>query len=86
MLHAEHSVFYYEAKTDSKKQTITLKSDRDSTNQFHLKYNRKQGDLLELSGVFESDTIKGNFKIKRKNDFQLMKRKFNLIHEYPYNR
>lgn len=88
------TVFYSEKKyedfdieIDMKQQTIELKSKSDTLNVYKLKYRFYNDDkTMYLAGTFKTDSISTNFKVKRKEDFELVKRGFNWINKYPYNK
>lgn len=88
------TIFYDETKyedfdieIDMKDQTIQLKSKSDTLNVDKLKYRFSDDHkIMYLSGKFKTDSISVTFDVKRKEDFELVKRKFNWINEYPYNK
>lgn len=90
-----YATIFYDAKSyedfdteiDTTLQTIELKSQLDTLVVHTLKYRFADDDkTMYLSGLFKTDSISAQFNIKRKEDFELVKRSFNWINEYPYNR
>lgn len=41
---------------------------------------------MDFKGIFENDSISVQSSIKRKKEFELVKRSFNWISDYPYNK
>lgn len=77
----------FDTEIDITEQIILLKSKTDtlSTNKFKY-YFSDDNRTMYLSGKFETDSISATFSVKRKEDFELVKRNFNWISEYPYNK
>ena len=75
----------FESKVDTLKKEIFMRSFKDSTNTFTLKYARLDS-TMSFSGVIKGDTVKILSRPKYKSDFLLMNRGFHWINETPYNR
>src|SRR5690606_17387668 len=77
----------FDTEIDITEQIILLKSKTDtlSTNKFKY-YFSDDNRTMYLSGKFKTDSIAATFSVKRKEDFELVKRNFNWISEYPYNK
>src|SRR5690606_11950171 len=77
----------FDTEIDTTQQIIQLKSQSDTLIVHTLKYRFSDDDkTMYLSGLFKTDSISAQFDAKRKEDFELVKRSFNWINEYPYNR
>ena len=77
---------YYEPKVDTILKTITLSSYSDTSISYSFQYDASNEKKLMLFGKFKSDSISATFKIKRPNEYELVKRNFHWINEYPFNR
>ncbi len=80
------SILHYNIEIKPQKHEIDFKSQITSHSDFKLNYNQRRNGKLELYGKINSDSIYGKYIGKRKEDFELIKRKFNWISEFPYNR
>lgn len=77
----------FDVKVDTLKHIIQLKSKKDTLNISTLDYRfSDKNTKMYLTGIFQKDTVSITFNIKRKEDFELVDRKFNWINEYPYNK
>lgn len=76
----------YDANIDTSLRTIRLSPYSDTTITYNLKYYFTDENTFTISGQFRSDSISATFNIKRSDEYELVKRKFNWINEYPYNR
>ena len=77
----------FKYKIDTVQHSIQLQSIKDTLSISRLKYQFSDKDTrMQLSGIFKKDTISEKFTIKREEDFELVKRSFNWINEYPYNK
>lgn len=77
---------YYKTSVDTSLQTLSLSPYSDTTISYNLKYSFINEKAFTVSGQFRSDSISATFNVKRPDDYELVKRKFNWINEYPYNR
>jgi len=77
---------YYEPKIDTILKTITLSSYSDTSISYSFQYDAINEKKIMLFGKFKSDSISATFKIKRPNEYELVKRNFHWINEYPFNR
>lgn len=77
---------YYDTKIDTVAKTLKLKSYADTNQVFTLNYAFTNDNRFTISGLFRSDSISANFKVKRLEDYLLVKRGFHWINEYPFNR
>ncbi|HEY0262355.1 MAG TPA: hypothetical protein VGB95_04970, partial [Chitinophagales bacterium] len=77
---------FYKISVDPSSQIITFESYSDTTIAYNLKYRFISNKLFAVSGRFHSSDISATFRIKRINDYPLMKQRFHWINEYPYNR
>lgn len=75
---------WFKAAVNEDKQTIKLKSYRDSTNAGLLNYEQTD-NTFTLSGVLNGDTIDLQLSPKKKRDFELMGRGFHWVNEFPRN-
>lgn len=82
----EKEASFYELKVDTLERAFSLHSYEDSTAVHHFKYHFFEEAFCQIEGKFEQDSIKAIFKVKKKEDYQLVKRKFAWIQEYPFNR
>ncbi len=71
---------------DTVKQQIKFNFTGDTSQTFTFSYIQRDSNLLSLDGQFGADTLKIEFQTKQKEDFQLIRRKFRWISEYPFNR
>lgn len=77
---------YYKANIDTSAYVISLVPYSDTAISYNLKYNFINDKTFTFVGQFRSDSISATFKVKRPDDYELVKRGFNWINEYPYNR
>ena len=77
---------YYKLTVDTTLQVVNLIPYKDTSVTYTLNYNFITDKLFSLSGQFRSDSISATFKVKRKEEYELLKRGFNWVQEYPYNR
>ncbi|UNZ00180.1 DoxX family membrane protein [Zhouia spongiae] len=76
---------YYKNETDTTSRNLKLTLYRDSLSVYNLKY-QKSDSILNLEGTYLQDTLKIELTKKDHTQFRLLKRGFNWINEYPYNR
>ena len=77
----------YTYSLDSAKQQFTIKQREDTTIKYVFSTSKKAGpDILELWTVNRPDTLYLRLRKINVNDFPLLKRGFNWVNEYPYNR
>lgn len=81
----QNNTRYLSAELDTIEQVLTLKPFRDTVNAYRLAYEF-QGENLNLSGVFEGDTLQIETSYFNPRDFILVNRGFHWINEVPYNR
>ncbi|MFN3968379.1 DoxX family protein [Flavobacterium sp.] len=77
---------YYAVKTDTITNQFTVTSYKDSTKIFNLGYKRLSKTELLVKGRWESDTLELLWQQRKKEDYELNKRGFHWINEYPFNR
>ncbi len=75
--------FLLEVSVDEQEKTFFFKTFDSTKTDFNLQYKLITPDTIEL--YHSEDTI-GKFKLSKKEDFELYKRDFHWITEYPYNR
>lgn len=87
------TVFYNEKKyedfnitIDTLQNNVILQSKKDSLKSGNLTYLSSAQNKMDFKGIFENDSISVQSSIKRKKEFELVKRSFNLISDYPYNK
>lgn len=80
-------MMYLGFEPDTVAQTIQVYSFRDSANQHATwTYRQPKTDSLLINGIWKTDTFEIHFNRRGPEDFPLMKRPFNWINEYPFNR
>jgi len=73
-------------KADYKEYVLDEKTKEITINNFKLHYLiQENGDII-LTKTFPTGTEEIKLIKQKKEDFELLKRDFNLIQEYPYNR
>jgi uncharacterized membrane protein YphA (DoxX/SURF4 family) len=77
---------FYSVKTDTIKHKVTITSYKDSTAVFQFDYKKLKNNDYQLQGVYLSDTLKLVWKHRKKEDYELNKRGFHWINDYPFNR
>ncbi len=75
---------YYERKRES--ITIDTTEQKISLNNYTFDYVVMENGDIRLTKAFNGRTEEIKFVKQRPEEFELMKRKFNWIQEYPYNR
>lgn len=65
---------------------VILQSKKDSLKSGNLTYLSSAQNIMDFKGIFENDSISVQSSIKRKKEFELVKRSFNWISDYPYNK
>lgn len=77
---------FYSVKTDTIKHKVVITSYKDSTAVFKFDYKNIKDNELQLKGIYLSDTLEVVAKQKKKADYELNKRGFHWINNYPFNR
>jgi len=80
------SVRAFEFKVDAKQQKIKMTSSRDTLQKFALTYEQPAENQLILYGQSKKDTLLVRMKTIDRNSFLLVRRGFNWINEFPFNR
>lgn len=76
---------WLKSKVDTLERKIILSSYKDTNTIYTLNY-RQIDSILFIEGLYKGDTISLKSNCFKKSDFPLIKRKFNWVQEYPYNR
>ena len=77
----------YTYAQDSAKQQFTIKQREDTTIKYVFSTSKKAGpDILELWTVNRPDTLYLRLRKINISEFPLLKRGFNWVNEYPYNK
>lgn len=76
----------YKVDVHGTSQIMSLTPYSNTVVTYKLKYDIIHNNNFVVSGLFGSDSISATFKLKRKEDYELVKRGFHWINEYPYNR
>lgn len=82
----EKNAEFYDLKVDTLERSFTFKSYEDSTAVNVFNYQFFDDNYCLVQGKMEKDSIKAIFRVKKKEDYQLVTRKFSWIQEFPYNR
>ena len=84
--HMDNKFKHYNLESDTVAQTMTIYSRQDTLNKHQFDYQLDPGKSLLMNGIWASDTLEVQFKVRGKEDFLLVNRGFNWINERPYNR
>lgn len=77
---------WYKVKVDTSQQSIDLSAFNDTTIVHTLNYEKIDTGIFKWEGVFKGDTLSIKTKYFDPKNFELVKRGFNWVNEYPYNR
>lgn len=77
---------YFSVKTDTIEHKVIITSYKDSTAVFQFDYKKLKNNDLQVQGVYLSDTLELLWKQRKKEDYELNKRGFHWINDYPFNR
>ncbi|MCB0644009.1 MAG: hypothetical protein KDC44_20325, partial [Phaeodactylibacter sp.] len=77
---------YYRYDVDTTAQTIELMAYRDSSDVHAFTYEWIDSTQILVKGIYRSDTLTVQLKMKRPEDYLLMSRGFHWVNEYPFNR
>ena len=77
---------WYDFKPDTVAKKIILNSTADTLNKAYFTYFSPEKDILEMRGKWGRDSLYIKMKKFDLNKFLLVKRGFNWINEYPFNR
>ena len=80
------SVRGFDFKVNTKTQQIRMSPQRDTLQKFKLTYEQPSDQQLILRGQSKKDTLYIKMKTIDRNSFLLVKRGFNWINEFPFNR
>lgn len=80
------SVRGFDFKVDTKTQSIRMSPQRDTLQKFSLTYQQPTENQLVLQGHSKRDTLYIKMRSIDRNQFLLVKRGFNWINEFPFNR
>ncbi len=80
------SLTWMKLSIDTTKKTALFTSYKDSTEMFTFRYSEPDKEHLFFDGTIKNDSIQINMKRFDINKFRLVKRGYNWINEYPYNR
>jgi len=84
--HMDESFGGFGAAIDTKSATIALTKPGDKNWKASLAYQRPADDKLMLDGQLDGHTIHVELQREDLAKFELMKRGFHWVQEYPYNR
>jgi len=76
----------YRVETDTVNHWLKIKAPKDTVFIDSFKYNLPSPLELQLNGIFEGDTLDILLKKQPRDSFQLIKRGFHWVNEYPLNR
>jgi hypothetical protein len=80
------SVRGFDFKVNTKTQQIRMSPQRDTLQKFKLTYEQPSDQQLIIKGQSKKDTLYIKMKTIDRNSFLLVKRGFNWINEFPFNR
>lgn len=76
----------YAFEADTIKKKITMYSYADTSKKSFLSYSMPEKDMMIIQGVWKNDSVMMWMKKFPIDSFLLVKRSFNWINEYPFNR
>lgn len=77
---------FFAAETDTEARTISLERRGEQPASYTLRYELPDADTLVLRGDIAEGPAEITLRRRDPKDFELVKRGFHWVNEYPYNR